>query len=390
MPGSPRFDVVRLNWHRHPGGWMRMAGERAVASFGSRAEAEEDAARREQAARVVVNPFLCGFVWTDRTALPEPVFADWVADHDLLSPPVADGRREWAAWWELIRERGPEFEAMVWGVLPGVRFFAVREVTPGPRAFVLLRNAAITEEPRDEVPLGRRARWTGRMRVLPEGGEPVMLSFNRSRLEEHRDSLEANRLADDQDDFLYRDERAADPFDTTPTAYVPANPSFLYEIAELELPAAPDPFAPVRVVCRAGHFIDNGEWVQCEEPTCLVPLRAFTNPGETEHRRKRANRAVHGAMDPVFFAPGWSNGSVGAANLNTLFESRGLPPLPTALRFGSKTPSTTIHELGAWWRANGDRLTSDLRPVVWELLGDYGFLCPVLEFIPDQPGCEWV
>lgn len=393
---AKRFEVVRLNWHRSPEGWMRMVGERAVASFSTRAEAEAEAARREELARAAVNPFACGFVWTDRTTMPEGVFYDWVGDHDLPLPKRTKGQRNWVAWWKSVRKRGPKFEAMVWGVLSELRFFTVREVTDAPKVYLLLQNTTLPIEAWEPVPGVEGAmqnRWTGQSQVLPEGGTPVMLSFDRTRLEQERDRLESERLAEVNDPPLtYRNDRDADPFGPEPKTFGPGDASFLYEIVELPLPEAAAKKRPtrVRVVFHIGHFISNGEWTQCEEPLCVIPMRAFVNPAETDMRREWANELVHQVMDPVFFAPGWANGTVGVGPLNKLFESRGLPLLPSECRFGSKTPSTGIDDLAKWWRANGHQLTPDLRPAVWERLGEYGLLCPIMEFTPDEAEFDWV
>src|SRR5580704_9262075 len=143
MSNTPAFDVVRQNWQRFPAGWRRQHGETVLASFATLAEAEAECARREQLAREAVNPFACGVIWTDRTEIPEWVFPGWVEDADLPPPPVSGGRRDWIAWWELLRrERPPEYRTMVWGILANLRFHVVRERPTGLRLFVLSEAAA--------------------------------------------------------------------------------------------------------------------------------------------------------------------------------------------------------------------------------------------------------
>src|SRR5262245_35198843 len=186
---APGFEVVRQNWYRFPVrgpalGWRRTQGETVLATLPTRAAAESDAATRERAARAVVNPFRCGIVWTDRTEMPEPVFADWVADHDLPDPPEIEGRRDWAAWWDVLcAERSPAHRDVVWGILTNLRLYAVREREPGPRLFVLYRAASEDVTEREELPDGWWERGTGRVQLLPEGGDPVEASLDRARLE---------------------------------------------------------------------------------------------------------------------------------------------------------------------------------------------------------------
>jgi hypothetical protein len=397
MPDA-RFEVVRHNWRRFPGGWRRIHGETVLASFPARDEAAADATGRERAARVAANPFRCGIVWADRTEMPEPVFADWAADHDLPAPPESEGRRDWAAWWDVLRaELSPAHREMVWEVFPNLKFHAVREREPGPRAFVLYQLADFPIEERVDLPGGGWTyQWDGRIRLLEEGGHPLEVSFDRVRLEAQIPALfDAERA--DFDPARRYDTRAldSDPFtDPGPPVYAPPAPAHLFRVAEIPLDAEPERNERVYVVCRAAHTIsEDGFWAQLESDAALsvVPVRAFRSESDARAYRETLNRQIHEVLDPVMWAPGWSNGTCGSEPLLALATEWGLPPMPTQMSvIRSRGPRVTLSDLAVWWKANNHHLTRERRAQLWANLGDYRYMTIVFAVIPDVPGVQRV
>jgi hypothetical protein len=394
MGSSPRFGVVRQNWQRFPRGWRRLHGETVLASFVTRAEAEADAARREQEAQAVVNPFACGIVWTDRTDMPEPVFADWVGDADLPAPPEADGRRDWVAWWELVRAADPpRRRTPVWDVLSKLRFYSVRRREPGPRLFVLSYVAAWEEYEREDTGRGWRQWWDGRVRLLGEGGNPIEVSFDRGRLERRAAELYAQQQGDFHPNARYDTRRLSeDPFiaQTGDRVYLPPRPEFGFRIDEVPLDAKPARSKPVFVVGRAAYDLsDGGLWTLIEtDVSCsMVPVRAFRHKRDAQAYRDVLNRETHEVMDPVLFPPGWSTGITGAAPLIELAAGWGLPEVPTrpsAFRKGERM--VVLPDLAGWWEANGRDLTAERRVELWGRLGDYRYMNFLTQFTPDRPG----
>jgi len=434
MGHSPRFNVVRQNWQRFPRGWRRLHGETVLASFATRAEAEADAARREREARAAVNPFACGIAWTDRTDMPEPVFADWVADADLPAPPLVTaqpaprkkgrrdggtrtgteppaqrgsrrepsaaratqlaGRRDWAAWWELVRaDHPPRRRAPVWDVLSKLRFYSVRRREPGPRLFVLSRVAAWEEYEREDTPGGWREWWEGRMRLLGEGGDPIEVSFDRRRLGRRAAELYAQEDGNFPPNMRYDTRRQTeDPFtaQSGEPVYQPPRPEFRFRIDEIPLDEEPEQGKPVFLVDRAAYDLsDGGLWTLIEtDVSCsVVPVRAFRRKHDAQAYRDVLNRATHEVMDPVLFPPGWSTGVCGAAPLIELAAGWGLPEVPTrpsVFREGERM--AVLPDLAQWWEANGRDLTTERRVELWGRLGDYRYMNFLTQFTPDRPG----
>jgi hypothetical protein len=126
-PARTVFVVMRDNW-RHHGGWRRGIGQFRLASFDSAEKAEADRARREESARRRLNPFQCGDELSDLTSYPETVFLDWVQDAGLTPPEAAQGKRDWAAWWdEAAPKAGADQRARIWQAMDRVRFYHVVE-----------------------------------------------------------------------------------------------------------------------------------------------------------------------------------------------------------------------------------------------------------------------
>jgi hypothetical protein len=396
MSTPHQFEVVRQNWQRFPGGWRRLHGETVLASFPTVAEAEADAQRREQAAREAVNPFACGVLWSDRTDMPEPVFFDWAGDADLPPVPETNGRRDWIAWWEQLRqERSAAHAAMVWGMLPRLRFYHVRKREPGLRLFVLSQVAVWEEYDHEDLPDGGwRESWNGRLRLLSEGCDPpILVSLDRARLEQ----AQATRYAEDLPHFepnrRYDVRRyTEDPFtgQTGPLEYQQPELVFCYRIDEVPLDALPAPGEPVYLVCRAGYELsDIGLWTLIETDASIagVPVRAFCNLTDARAYWETLNGEVHTVMDPVLARPGWSTGATQDTPLQELVARWGLPELPTyPAHYDKNKRVVLLWQLAEWYSANGAELSAERRVEMWNQLGDYRYMTQVLAFTPDQPG----
>jgi hypothetical protein len=396
MSTPNQFEVVRQNWQRFSRGWRRLHGETTLASFSSSAEAEADAQRREQAAHGVVNPFACGVLWTDRTDMPEPVFFDWVGDADLPPVPETGGRRDWVAWWEQLRQEcSTEHAAMVWGMLPHLRFYHVRQRHPGPRLFVLSHVAAWEQYDHEDLPDGGwQETWNGRLRLLSEGCDPpILVSLDRGRLERAQAACYAEQSLHFEPNWRYDASRyTEDPFtaQTGPLEYRPPESAFCYRIDEVLLDALPEQGKPVYLVCRAGYELtDIGLWTLIETDASIaqVPVRAFCSLSEALACGNALNGEVHRVMDPVLERPGWSTGVREADPLQELAAQWGLPELPTHPgRFKTNTRVVVLWQLAEWYSANGANLNAERRVELWDRLGDYRFMARILAFTPDQPG----
>lgn len=155
MPET-RFVLKRLNWAEHyDGGLSRRPGARDVASFATFDEADAERARREVAARALVNPFACGTTLFDRTHLDEPRLRDWLMDHGVEPPaPKKDGATDWAGWWKKHHKGlSDDKRAAVWAALDKVRFFAVAEEEVRPVGYaVVMVNWEYNDENYDAKP----------------------------------------------------------------------------------------------------------------------------------------------------------------------------------------------------------------------------------------------
>lgn len=137
MATTVRHVVSRLNWRESVGVWCRLPGDTRVASFVAADDAAADRATREQAARERLNPFRCGTAWHERTAMPEPVFRDYLQDADIAPP--EDGE-PWAEWWEATAPTlTPDQKSRVWEGLTGLRFYTIEERPSRPVAYAVVR-----------------------------------------------------------------------------------------------------------------------------------------------------------------------------------------------------------------------------------------------------------
>src|SRR5258708_1915527 len=94
--------VQRLNWARCAELVLRLPGSTRLRSFARAADAERHRKQDEEKARAVVNPFRCGGTALHyQTSLDEGRLCDWLLDAGIdPPPPVAQGERGWADWWE--------------------------------------------------------------------------------------------------------------------------------------------------------------------------------------------------------------------------------------------------------------------------------------------------
>src|SRR4051794_30418309 len=99
------FLVRRLRWYEHDPVTKlhhRLPGERPVAWFADREDAEDGLGRRERGPRQGVNPFRYGgSALGYQMSFDPPRFHDWLLDAGLEPPgPDACGPRDWVGWWE--------------------------------------------------------------------------------------------------------------------------------------------------------------------------------------------------------------------------------------------------------------------------------------------------
>lgn len=188
MAEPTRFVVRRLNWRPAGDAFIRLPGETRLASFDTFDDAEADRIRREHEVRGRVNPFRCGTAFHTLTTLPEPVFADWVADAGLTPPErPAVGFVDWAAWWAAGHATWTEEQrARVWDGLNHVRFFEVIERPPSAVAYAVVR---VMWEYNDN--------W---YEPGAEGGRTVIAYRSREAAERRRAELEAG--AEDRPSYV--------------------------------------------------------------------------------------------------------------------------------------------------------------------------------------------
>jgi hypothetical protein len=132
MANAPatHFVVERLNWRRVGEAFYRLPGETRVAAFDDADAAEAYRREQEEMARRAVNPFAgAAGGLADLTDFAEPVWCDWLTDHDVEPPqPGPEGRRDWAAWWGSASPGWSEAQrAAVWEKLDRALFFRVVE-----------------------------------------------------------------------------------------------------------------------------------------------------------------------------------------------------------------------------------------------------------------------
>lgn len=225
------FVVERLNWRRVDGTFYRLPGQTRFAAFDTFDEAEAFRAAEEGRARRVVNPFAGGLaVPFDQTHWQPEVLCDWLMDHGIDPPPPADGKRDWAGWWDREAPGWTDDQRWAaWEPLDKVRFFRLREAPKRPVAYAVV-----------QVDWGYNDEWEYRD---GEGGTVETLYRRRERAE--AEAAERNRVARGQwdsdtgfDDCRWR-EAIRDPFaapDTTPRWEVrSADDVTFYEVVEVEL-----------------------------------------------------------------------------------------------------------------------------------------------------------
>lgn len=222
MPDAPRFLLVRYNWRRDGNNLVRLPGSNVVAAFETADAADAVCRNREMEARGFVgNPFRLS---PPHTSMPDPVFRDWLADHDLTPP--ADG--DWVYWWDATAPYWTDRQsAAVWQALDRFRFFAVTE---RPVLY------AVVETGWEYNDSGYTAD--------AEGGTVMRLYRSREKAEAERDRLHALRVKRDEGVewacYQCAGRLNADPFrpHSDETDRHPADAPF-YEV--IEVPAEDDP-----------------------------------------------------------------------------------------------------------------------------------------------------
>lgn len=188
----------------------RLPASVAVASHGTRAKAEADAARRTATVRKRANPFGYAAGVFYLSDFPEHVFCDYLQDAGLTPPAVRpDGSRDWMRWWQHgAKEFTPEQRELVWQACHKLQLF---EVVQTPKA-VLFAVSAIHWHYSDYP-------WD----ADPEGGTVTKLFRTREKAEEEVARLDAHSG--------YRDE----PFERKGIRGTPdLNREQRYEVVEVE------------------------------------------------------------------------------------------------------------------------------------------------------------
>lgn len=235
MPPT-HFVVERLNWRRVNGTFYRLPGETRVAAFDAHDAAEAFRAAEEARARAVVNPFAGGLaVPFDQTTWPAEVLCDWLEDHGIDPPPLADGKRDWAGWWDRSHPGWTDAQwRAAWEPLDKVRFFRLRETAKRPVAYAVV-----------QVQWAYDDSW---YQASPEGGEVQTLYRRRERAEAEAARLDAEARQEwiDREATLEWDQRPVmngSPFDPKswpdPTEWGqrPTDPdhALFYEVIAVEL-----------------------------------------------------------------------------------------------------------------------------------------------------------
>ena len=235
--GKPatRFVVSRLRWWRdYTKNYRRSPGQVA---------ADADSWSREYRALAWVNPFTCGEAVHHWSSLDEPRLRDWLMDRGVTPPDAkADGKTDWAAWWEMGRKKlSEEKRAAVWEALDKVRFYAVAE---RPVRSVVYAVVKIDWEYNDQWQVS-----------YGDGGEVQTVYRRRASAEAACERLNAAERAAwrgiDMFDVGFRLEARRDLFAEPPPAgerghrehILSHNEAPFYEVLELELEEANGPRA---------------------------------------------------------------------------------------------------------------------------------------------------
>jgi hypothetical protein len=160
-----------------------LTGARELASFDDEEKARRRCTELEHSLRSKVNPFVLRQGLVGLTSLGSGVFCDWLLDAGIDPPPEADGRRDWAGWYERCQGSWDEASrARFWEALDLLRFFRVAE-RPARKGYVVLEVGWLwhDEPPYDTEPECRRA---------------VEVFADRAAAERRRRDLESRRRAE--------------------------------------------------------------------------------------------------------------------------------------------------------------------------------------------------
>jgi hypothetical protein len=198
-------------------------------------------AAEEERARRVVNPFAGGLaVPFDQTHWQPEVLCDWLLDHGIdPPPPLVDGKRDWAAWWDRESPTWTDDQRRAaWRPLDKVQFFRLRETPRREVAYAVV-----------QVQWAYDDSW---YQASPEGGEVQTLYRRRERAEAEAARLSAvaraEWIAGEQTlDLDQRPDPGQDAFDPPhtpdPEKYggrlIDADRAEFFEVVVVELEAAP-------------------------------------------------------------------------------------------------------------------------------------------------------
>jgi hypothetical protein len=226
------YVLYRLGWHRNSpmvanDGWYRTPHQTRLKSFHNEDEALIERRKLEAKARKAVNPFLCGEGLPEVTHFGEPMFRDWLMDHEIM-PPEGTTINDWRNWWTKHHKKWKAIQlAVIWEALNKLQFYSIQEQPVRPVVYALIELS-----------------WTYNDEWSVSYGDGTGIAAYRTR---ERAEQELNRLTEDmrgrdeisggfQIDHIYED----DPFVTKSESYEDNEPKDasetpFYEIVEMEL-----------------------------------------------------------------------------------------------------------------------------------------------------------
>jgi hypothetical protein len=359
--------VNRFNWHAVPdrrgadrGDFLQLVGMLPEASFRTRAEADAEQARLEQAARERVNPFATGPAPHRQTSMPAGVLRDWLLDADITPPAAGADSAAWRTWWQ-AEAKGwtAQQRAKAWEALDKVRFYEVEALAAGELVFLSaaadehyfdawytgIDGAFRTRQPAEDDCARRNAEDEDRELVPcePLVGGPFDPLGNPA----------STRRRSDCCDFEQRPRLRAEPHGT------PYN-----EVFELEVVGRPR--GAVHVVVRnvLGHERRYYTRNPMEGGPCHVFVRGFASKSAAEKFCKEQEAAAWELIRPGQLPCEIPEDFPEAVLKLGLPPPTGLGELPARAEAYEKT----LESLLDWWESLGEKDTVEVRRRVWKLL----------------------
>jgi hypothetical protein len=329
----------------------------AEASFPTREEADAERARREQAARELVNPFAAGPFPHGQTSLSAYALRDWMLDGGLSPPKPDAGGDAWRAWW---RSKGwtAEQRAHAWAGLDKMRFSEVEEVPAGETVFL----AGIADEHYfDAWFRGVEAAFRSR-----ESAEKECARHNAKEADD-RELVPCDPIVGGPfDPFGSRRPSRADCCDFEWRPLLRAEPHGIpyHEAAPLEVVGRPR--GTVHVVVR-NILLHNRRWFTrgpMEGPDCVVFVRGFASKEAAAKYRKEQEAAAWEVLRPGQLPCTVPEGFLDAVKKLRIPPPGTLEELPT----DSDDDEELQGKLLDWWDSLGEQGTPEIQARVWKLL----------------------